>query len=470
MLATGDSGPGIAWAIFEPRAVMARSTSCARPNATTTVITAVIRLRWSVQNEAAMGRSIVGMRTQAIKRRRIAIPLGSAAYTVLWSRGLVFVVAVLAVAIFGVDAGNQRNFDVPALTHPFGGSINSLLSPLARWDSTWYLGIAHSGYEGASTAFFPLYPMLVRALAVVNAPGALLVSAYAISIVSLLGALYLMHKLVELEFGAEVASRSLLLLCVFPGALWFGAPYSESLFLLLSVATFYFARTGRWALAGGAAALASATRSAGLVLVVPLVVLWWQQAGPPRRQRVRDLAWIALAPAGLAAYSLYLALSLGDGFAYLHLQDVWFRSFAGPFGAVPDGAVAAWDGLRQVVSGSRTHVYFTAAGGDPIAVGWHNLELFGFLVLGVVAAIGVWRRLPRAYGAYVVAALALPLSFPVGPQPLMSLPRFLAVLFPLFVWLALVCGTKRRQVLVAGALGLGLAVFTARYATWHWVA
>jgi hypothetical protein len=408
------------------------------------------------------------MRPQAIERRRISIPLRSAGYVLLWSRALVFVVAVLAVAIFGVDAGNERNFDMPALTRPFGGSLDSLTSPLARWDSTWYLGIADAGYSGPSTAFFPLYPLLVRCLAVVDTPGALLVSAYAISLVSLLGALYLMHRLVELELGADVARRSVLLLALFPGALWFGAPYSESLFLLLSVAAFYFARTGRWAFAGLAAGLASATRSAGLVLLVPLVILWWRQA-PPRR-RARDLGWIALAPAGLAAYTAYLALSLGDGFAYLHLQDVWFRSFAGPFGAVPDGAVAAWDGLRQVVSGSRTHVYFTAAGGDPIGVGWHNLELFGFLLLGVVATVGVLRRLPRAYGAYVLAALALPLSFPVGPQPLMSLPRFLAVLFPLFVWLALVCGTRRRQVLVAGALGLGLAVFTARYATWHWVA
>jgi hypothetical protein len=396
------------------------------------------------------------------------IPLRSAGLALLGSRALVFLVAVLAVAIFGVDAGNERSFDVPALTHPFGGVLDSLTSPLARWDTTWYLGIAPSGYEGASTAFFPLYPMLVRGLAVVDTPGALLVSAYAVSILSLLGALYLMHRLVALELGPDVAGRAVLLLSVFPGALWFGAPYSESLFLLLSVAAFYFARTGRWAVAGPAAALASATRSAGLVLLVPLLILWWQQAPPERR--LRDLGWIALAPVGLGLYSLYLALSLGDGFAYLHLQDVWFRSFAGPFGAVPDGAVAAWDGLRQLVSGSRTHVYFTPAGGDPIAVGWHNLELFGFLLLGVAATLGVVRRLPRAYGAYVVAALALPLSFPVGPQPLMSLPRFLAVLFPLFVWLALVCGTRRRQVLVVGALGLGLAVFTARYATWHWVA
>jgi hypothetical protein len=91
-------------------------------------------------------------------------------------------------------------------------------------------------------------------------------------------------------------------------------------------------------------------------------------------------------------------------------------------------------------------------------------------LLAIGAAVGVVRRLPAAYGAYVVAALAVPLSFPVGPQPLMSLPRFLAVMFPLFMWLALACGTRRRRAVALTVLTLGLVTFTARYATWHWVA
>jgi hypothetical protein len=411
------------------------------------------------------------MSVQAIARRRLdparAEALRAAGSAFAWSRLLVFAIAVGAVAIVGVAGGNEGNFDQPALTHPFSGLLDSLLSPLARWDSVWYLDIAHSGYGGQSSAFFPLYPLLVRVVAAVSAPGALLVAGYVVSLAALFGALYLMHRLVTLELGSsQVARVAVLMLALFPGALWLGAPYSESLFLLLSIGAFYAARIERWALAGLCAGLASAARSAGVVLLVPLVILWWKSDG----RRARDLGWIALAPAGLVAYSVYLAASIGDGFAYLHLQEVWFRSFAGPFGAVPDGAVAAWDGLQQIVSGQRAHVYFTAAGGDPIAVGWHNLELFGFLLLAVAGAIGVLRRLPLAYGAYVVAALALPLSFPVGPQPLMSLPRFLGVLFPLFIWLALACGEPRRRRIVLAALGLGLAVFTARYATWHWVA
>jgi hypothetical protein len=420
------------------------------------------------------------MGTEAIERRRLrrgfpqlgperAGALRSAALALLWSRLLVAAIAIGAVAIAGTDARNAGSFDQPALTHPLGGARDFLLSPLARWDAVWYLDIAHSGYAGPSSAFFPLYPLLVRGLAPGGSPAALLVASYLVSLAALLGALYLLHRLVTLELGEQAARPAVLMLAVFPGALWLGAPYSESLFLLLSVGAFYAARTGRWAWAGMAAGLASATRSAGIVLMVPLVLLWWTQRAPGRRRK-RDLAWIALAPAGIAAYTIYLALAVGDGFAYLHLQQVWFRSFAGPLGAVPDGAVAAWDGLRQIVSGSHTHVYFTAAGGDPVNVGWHNVELFAFLILAAVAVVGVLRRLPIAYGAYVVAALALPLSFPVGPEPLMSLPRFLGVLFPLFMWLALACRTPRRQGIVLAALALGLGVFAARYATWHWVA
>jgi hypothetical protein len=417
-----------------------------------------------MEREAIARRRLPELR-RAVGDERIRA-LRAAAGTLVLSRLLVATVAIAAAAVAGVDAGNARNFDQPFLTHPFGGAGDWLLSPLARWDSVWYLDIAHSGYGGPSTAFFPLYPLLVRVLAPGGSPGALLVAGYVVSLAALAGALYLLYRLVALELGERSARTAIAMVALFPGALWLGAPYSESLFLLLSVGAFYAARTGHWAWAGACAGLASATRSAGVVLIAPLLVLWWQSA--PRRRR--DLAWIALAPAGLAAYSLYLALSQGDGFAYLHLQQVWFRSFAGPFGAVPDGAVAAWDGLRQLLSGSRAHVYFTAAGGNPIAVAWHNLELFGFLVLAAVAVVGVVRRLPRAYGAYTIAALALPLSFPVGPQPLMSLTRFLAVLFPLFMWLALACPTPRRRQVAMGVLAIGLGVFTARYATWHWVA
>ena len=86
---------------------------------------------------------------------------------------------------------------------------------------------------------------------------------------------------------------------------------------------------------------------------------------------------------------------------------------------------AASEGLRQLLSLQRQHVYFPAAGGSPFIDAGHNLMLFAFLLLAIPATVGVLRMLPLAYGVYVIAALAMPLSYPVAAQPLMSLPRFL---------------------------------------------
>jgi hypothetical protein len=255
------------------------------------------------------------------------------------------------------------------------------------------------------------------------------------------------------------------------------------------VGAFLAARTGHWAWAGTAAGAASATRSAGVLLLVPLAILYlWGPredrpgAAPPTRGHSwarslrpvhavrREAAWLALAPAGLIAYAGWLWAAHGDPLAFADAQDFWLREFAGPLGAVPDAAAAAWDGARQLLSGSRERVYFTAAGGDPFRVAAMNLVLFGFLGFAAVAAVGVLRRLPLAYGAYVVAALVLALSYPVAPQPLMSLPRFLVVLFPIFMWLAIVCEERGSTVKVAGASALVLGLFTTQFATWYWVA
>ena len=372
-----------------------------------------------------------------------------------------------ALAIDTSGRANEAKFDDPSLTHPFGGILEDILSPLARWDATWYLEIADHGYDGgADTAFFPLYPLLVRLVALpFGSEAALLVAAYAVSLACFAGALWVLHRLVELEIGRDVAVAAVWLIALFPAAVYFGAPYSESLFLLTSVGAFYAARTGHWAQAGLLAAAASATRSAGLVLLVPLVLLWLDSS--PRR--ASGLAWLALAPAGVAAYALYLGIDHGDALAFLDAQEQWLREFAGPFVGIWDGALAAWDGARQLLSGSRETVYFERAGGDPFHVASINLMLFASLVFAAVAVVGSFRRLPLAYGAYALAALALPLSYPVDPQPLMSLPRFIAVLFPLFIWLALVTEERRITRYVAAVSALGLGIFTWRFASWEWI-
>ena len=415
----------------------------------------------------------------------------------MWSRLAILLIAVFAglmVGEGGISEANAERFDQPTLTQPLGGLGDAVLSPLAHWDAVWYLRIADSGYPSADSprvAFFPLYPLLTRGLAGVGggSHAALLLAGFAVSLAALLGALVLLWRLAALELGRRPARATLLLLCVFPASLFLGAPYSESLFLLVSVGAFYAARTGHWGWAGAAAAAASGTRSAGVLLLLPLALIYlygpredrpagrpaplrsgWLGALRPVHELRADAAWLLLAPAGLAAYSTYLGMAHGDALAFSSVQEYWGREFAAPLAGIYEGIVAGVEGIRQIASDAREPVYFEQAAGDPYRVAGMNLMLLATLAFAVVAAVGVLRRLPFAYGAYVVAALMLPLSYPVEPQPLMSLPRFMVVLFPVFMWLALVCEERGITDRVAAASALVLGLFVTQYAGWYFVA
>jgi hypothetical protein len=189
----------------------------------------------------------------------------------------------------------------------------------------------------------------------------------------------------------------------------------------------------------------------------------WPRYGPGPR-----IAWIALVPLGTLAFCLYLALANGDGLAPFHVQAAWYRHFS-LLGGVREGAVAAWDGLRQLLHGSPTPVYFTASGGDPLKDAATNLMLFGFLLATVAALAGSLRRLSPALGAYALLALALPLCYPVAPQPLASYPRYAATVVPLALWAADRAVARRVLVpLLCGSATL-LGLFTASFATWHFI-
>jgi len=419
------------------------------------------------------------------------LPAGvGVAWSAIWSSRLVVMAAgVLGVLAIGNNPGYDQAYDYNGLLKPFGYFGNLLVSPLARWDSSWYLTIAQYGYGhgGQATAprttFFPLYPLLTRGLGVVIQSD--LIAGVLISLVCFAIALVVLYRLVALELDSERARICVMLIAFCPMAYYFSAVYTESLFLALSVGCIYAARKGRWLEAGVFGALASATRNTGPMLAVPIVLLYLygprgdrstptlRRTGLARLLPVHpirpSLAWVLLVPVGMAGYLLFLGLSTGHAFTPFNSEQIWFHHFAGPFGGVWDGAVAAWDGLRQLLHGPAPPVYFKLAGGDPLQVAGQNLMLFGFLVLGVIAFVGVLRRLPLAYGLYALAALAVPLSYPVIPQPLDSLPRYEVVVFPLFMWGADWVQRRRIEPQVLACLGVLLGLFTAEFATWRFV-
>jgi Mannosyltransferase (PIG-V) len=431
-----------------------------------------------------------------------AAALRDSGRALLSSRALVWAAGAGAVLAFG--SVSRHALEVPGASGGLGWLGNLLAAPAARWDASWYLVIAHYGYRpelGAFTAprdaFFPLYPLGLRPLAWLGfAP---VLAGVLLSLAAFALALYGIHRLSALELGEgarrragarirsgeglEAARLAVMLTAFAPMAFFFSAVYSESLYLALSVGLFWCARNGRWAAVGALGALAGATRNGGIVLALPALILYLygprEDRAPdrpgarllPRYRLRRDAAWLLLLPAGLMIYMAYLGLSGGELLMPLHAQEVWGRHFAGPFVGAWDGIRAAFEGARQLLSFQRHHVYYPLAGGSPSVAAGHNLMLFAFLLAAVPALVGVFRVLPLAYGAYVIAALALPLSYPVAGQPLMSLPRFLAVLFPLTMWLAAFLAARPRARAPALAFSAVLmAAFVAQFATWHWVA
>jgi hypothetical protein len=372
------------------------------------------------------------------------------------------------------------------LSHPFGswpasGFLELVLSPLAKWDAQHYLAIAFDGYVESHAglppaheepAFFPLYPGVVHLLSGFGAsPGLVLIVAYLVSLSCFFAALVLLHRLTVIEIGERYARPALFLLAFFPTALFFGIPYSESLFLLLAVGAFFAARMGRWAIAGAILALASATRVPGLLLIVPVALLYLygpradREPTPSRGLRPRyrlapDAAWLLLAPLGILAFSAYLHFTLGDGLAWQHAQAFFGRQTVDPLTGIWAGLSEAGRSIGRMVSGPYREVTY-----DHL-----NVAQVGFVALAVAGGIGALRRLPPAYGAWVLISLVPILCSQPRENPLLSSSRFIAVLFPIFLWLAIVCERREATTTVVALFAAGMSIFTGLFALWSFIA
>ena len=331
------------------------------------------------------------------------------------------------------------------------GAVHGALAGFARFDGLHYLAIARHGYVGADTAFFPAYPMLVRAL------GALLrddvLAGIAISNVAFFIALVFLRRLIALEHpDPGVAQRTVFYIAIFPTALFFSAVYTESLFLCLSVVFFYALRIQRHWLAAFAGGLAATTRVEGVLLVVPYVVdafaggvlgfSFIMGSKPFRRRLLSGAAAICM---GLLLYMLFLAALVGNPFAFEAAQAHWSRHIAPP-----------WVGFALEFARLGSH--------RPDLVVQSAIEL-AFTVLALVLVAAAFRRVTAPQWSYAVVSLLVPLS----TASLLSMPRFVAVLFPLFVVLARWGRSPVANLAVVCLSLVLLGAFSLMFAGTYWV-
>jgi len=349
------------------------------------------------------------------------------------TRIAIIVIAELAAVIIGQRAGTHVQ-----------ESSHALLAVWGRWDAVHYLDIATQGYQGTDMAFFPLYPLLIRLVGALA--GNHLIAGLLISSASFfLGLLYL-YKLLEHEYDRAVARRAIFYVSIFPTAVYFTAVYTESLFFMLTVASFYYMREHKWWIAGFVGFLAALTRVEGVLLLVPFLMEWSAVRKSPKKSDRYGVYAAALVPLGLATYMAYLWVLRADPLYFSHVQIHWNRHLAPP-----------WVSLVNAF-GKLVH-----SGGA--AVAHESLEVaFTLLMIGVLLA--GWHSLRPSYIAYMALSILVPMS----TSNLMSMPRFALVLFPMFAILAR-WGERPwvNNVILAFSLPL-LGLFTVLFADWYWVA
>jgi hypothetical protein len=381
---------------------------------------------------------------------------------------------------FGVpNAPSPPYGEVPP---PLTGLAHWLVEPLRNWDGLWYRLIALEGYAGgtqsAKAAFWPLLPGIMRGGSEVTGWTVDSVG-YLVANLAFLGALLLLYRLILLDFGdATLARRTLWVLALFPTALFFSAVYTESLFLFLTVGALYLWRRDRLWLAGMVGIAAALARSGGVFLILPFLALLWDRHRTDWRGYWPGVIPAFLPALGPAFFAALLNQEQGNWNAFIDVQEQWNRYSALPWetlqcaaftchtlGGEPDGISRGW--LTTLVN-DPSWATITSTEWRVSVANSDVLELVVTVLFLVLALLGL-RLLPLYQTVWVLPALVIPLLQPSEVHALMSMPRFVLVLFPLFIVLAKLLRPRLLRIpwfIVSTTL---LVLLTIQFALWYWV-
>ncbi|MGI8671725.1 MAG: mannosyltransferase family protein [Luteitalea sp.] len=404
-----------------------------------------------------------GRRVRRDRGWRVVLPwLVTTRVTVLYA-------TYLGVVVIGYPEGGP----------PFRVAADEFGNLLARWDAGWYLGIAESGYNywgnaraQTNVAFFPAYPLTVRTTAALlgarwGSPGdqadpfaafterrhvRLLHAGWLVSVLAFGGGLVYLFRLArDLTESEEAAGAAVALLATYPFGFFYGAVYTEALFLLCATAGFYHFRRRQWGWAAIAGLVAGLSRPNGCLLSVPLGLLAldaWRRDGYRWRTLAAALPVAACAGLGMLAFTWWLHAHTGEWFVWLEAHGAWGRQFSG----IHLLFAQRWRDLQSIGLAGYTAV--------------HAIEILNmaatFLVLGVSWPIA--RRYGLAWAAFLLVTVLPPL-FMGG---FLSMGRVTSTLFPVFIYLG--ARLQRRALpqvlLVSFALQVALAVM---HFTWRQV-
>lgn len=259
------------------------------------------------------------------------------------------------------------------------------------------------------------------------------IAGFIVSNLSLIIAGIFLYRLTEMDFGEEIAWRSLRYLLFFPFSFFLAIIYSDSLFLALTLIALYYMRKQKWFLVGIVGLLASMTRNFGVLLVVPALVEYLQSSeifDKIKKKQIdgvfKGFGWkwifILLIPIGTIIYLLINWWVTGNCFTFLIYQrEHWHQNFG-----------LVWNNIYNI---TKNALYWPPK--DRVSLWIPQVILFWF-------SIGIFfysiKKLRLSYLFY----LAIYLFFVFSPTWLLSGPRYLMGAFPIYLALGLV--TENRTI------------------------
>lgn len=322
-----------------------------------------------------------------------------------------------------------------------------------RFDGDWYGLIALHGYSyrpghRSAIAFFPAYPLLMRAIGAIT--GNVYLAGIVITVGCGLAAAVFFERWAAELIGRNAARTGLVLLLVYPYAFYlYGAVYSDALFLAVAIGAFLLVEHDHPVAAGLLGIVATAGRPVGAVLVLGLVVRVLERRGRDdvsagiRSLPFGPVAGVLLALAGLGAWSGYLWQRFGDPFAFVAVERGWGQ----------EPGLRTWfkaqffDDLGKIHDVPHTLLYLA----HPMAM---------LLALALVPL--VWRRLGKGYGVYTATVLLVPA---ISTSNFWSMGRYALAAFPCFAVAGELLARRRVRVptfIVSAMLLLGLSSLYAR--------
>lgn len=337
-----------------------------------------------------------------------------------------------------------------------GGSkfyvLNPYLYSRGNFDGYHYVHIATWGYGYAEQAFFPLYPNLIRVLSTyVKSPYLVGVE---ISLVSVVIALVLLEKLLSLDYKSKTVFWIICSLLVFPASFYFGSVYTESLFFMFTVASFYLARKGNWFLAAVLGGLAAYTRLVGIFLFPALIAEWWVQNNYQLKSWSRGikLVYLLIIPLGLATYMGYLQIHGGDSLAFIHVQPS-FGNYRSTSLVMPYQVF--WRYARMILTVQKGTLLYS-----------NVIYEFAIGLLFFVFSIVAFFKLRLSYAIFASLAYITPTL----TGSFVSVPRYVLICFPGFILLGKILEKNpiiRYLYLIVS--GITFILLTALFSRGYWI-